>query len=105
MLDENGMPTSERKISPKEWNTIFLKDNKFDINDKENATIPIEQTFIKPSLFKQFSVFVKRDVLSKLNNTQYLLINLEAPVLAFILAFMTRYQMANQPYTFIIIKI
>jgi ABC-type multidrug transport system ATPase subunit len=101
VLDENGMPTSERKISPKEWNTIFLKDNKFDINDKENAAIPIEQTFIKPSLFKQFSVFVKRDVLSKLNNTQYLLINLlEAPVLAFILAFMTRYQMANQPYTF-----
>jgi len=101
VLDENGMPTNERKISPKEWNSIFLKENKTEINDTENVVIPIEQTFKKPSLFKQFSVFVKRDVISKLNNTQYLLINaLEAPVLAFILAFMTRYQLPNQPYTF-----
>jgi hypothetical protein len=101
VLDENGMPTNERKISPKEWNAIFLKENSIEINDTENVVIPIEQTFKKPSLFKQFSVFVKRDVLSKLNNTQYLLINaLEAPVLAFILAFMTRYQLAHQPYTF-----
>ncbi len=101
VLDENGMPTNERKISPKEWNAIFLKENQIEINDTENVVIPIEQTFKKPSLFKQFSVFVKRDVLSKLNNTQYLLINaLEAPVLAFILAFMTRYQLSGQPYTF-----
>jgi hypothetical protein len=101
VLDENGMPTNERKISPKEWNSIFLKENKIEINDTENVVIPIDQTFKKPSLFKQFSVFVKRDVISKLNNTQYLLINaLEAPVLAFILAFMTRFQLPNQPYTF-----
>jgi ABC-type multidrug transport system ATPase subunit len=101
VLDENGMPTKERKVSPKEWNAIFLKDNKIEENDTEYLNIPIDKTFVKPSLFKQFSVFVKRDVLSKLSNTQYLLINaLEAPVLAFILAFMTRYQLPNQPYTF-----
>jgi ABC-type multidrug transport system ATPase subunit len=101
VLDENGMPTNERKISPKEWNAIYLKEHQAEVNDTDNVILPIDQTFKKPSLFKQFSVFVKRDVLSKLNNTQYLLINaLEAPVLAFILAFMTRYQLSNEPYTF-----
>lgn len=101
VLDENGMPTKERKVSPKEWNAIFLKEHQIEVNDAENIILPIDQTFKKPSLFKQFSVFVKRDVISKLNNTQYLLINaLEAPVLAFILAFMTRYQLSNQSYTF-----
>ena len=40
-------------------------------------------------------------MLAKISNTQYLLINaLEAPVLAFILAFMTRYQLPGQSYTF-----
>jgi ABC-type multidrug transport system ATPase subunit len=101
VLDENGMPTNERKISPKEWNAIFLKDNNVEINTAEDLVIPIEQSFKKPSLIKQFKVFVKRDVLSKLSNTQYLLINaLEAPVLAFILAFMTRYQLPDTSYTF-----
>ncbi|PIZ05297.1 MAG: ABC transporter, partial [Flavobacteriales bacterium CG_4_10_14_0_8_um_filter_32_5] len=49
-------------------------------------------TFNIPNKWKQFKVFVTRDVLSKLTNQQYLLINfLEAPVLAFILAFLIRY--------------
>lgn len=101
VLDENGMPTNERKVSPKEWNELFLKENKVDVDETENTVIPIDQTFVKPALYKQFSVFVKRDVLSKLSNTQYLLINaFEAPVLAFILAFMTRFQLPNQAYTF-----
>jgi ABC-type multidrug transport system ATPase subunit len=101
ILDENGMPTIERKISPKEWNTIFIKENQTELNIRETVIIPIEQSYKKPGWFKQFSVFVKRDVLSKLSNTQYLLINaLEAPVLAFILAFMTRFQLPNQSYSF-----
>ncbi len=45
-----------------------------------------------PSKLKQFSVFLTRDFLSKLGNKQYLLINLlEAPLLAFTLAFIIRY--------------
>lgn len=101
VLDENGMPTNERKISPKEWNELFIKENKIELSENGNSNAEIEQTFFKPSLWKQFSVFVKRDLLSKLSNTQYLLINaLEAPVLAFILAFMTRYQLPNKNYSF-----
>jgi len=101
VLDENGMPTNERKISPKEWNAIFIKEHITEENDDTIIYIPIDQTYKKPGLLKQFTVFVKRDVLAKISNTQYLLINaLEAPVLAFILAFMTRYQLPGQSYTF-----
>jgi hypothetical protein len=49
-------------------------------------------SFKIPNLIKQLGVFVKRDVLSKIVNTQYLIITLlEAPVLAFILAFIIKF--------------
>ncbi|MFN7294929.1 MAG: hypothetical protein ACK5T9_01585, partial [Bacteroidota bacterium] len=35
VLDENGMPTNERKIAPKEWNELFVKLNK---NNFDNDT-------------------------------------------------------------------
>ena len=45
-----------------------------------------------PGKLKQFMIYVKRDVLTKISDAQYLLITLlEAPVLAFILAFLIRY--------------
>jgi ABC-type multidrug transport system ATPase subunit len=101
VLDENGMPTNERKISPKEWNELFLKETLTEQSETIETVIELEQTFHPPSWWKQFTVFVKRDVLSKLSNTQYLIINaLEAPVLAFILAFMTRYQLPDKEYSF-----
>jgi hypothetical protein len=45
-----------------------------------------------PNWFNQFRVFVTRDVLAKLDNRQYLYINIFAPpVLAFFIAFMVKY--------------
>ncbi|NNK81045.1 MAG: ABC transporter permease, partial [Flavobacteriales bacterium] len=45
-----------------------------------------------PGLLNQFKVFVTRDVLAKLTNRQYMLINLlEAPALAALLAFFLKY--------------
>jgi hypothetical protein len=45
-----------------------------------------------PNWFKQLKVFITRDVLAKFANKQYLYINLlEAPVLAFFIAFMVKY--------------
>jgi hypothetical protein len=49
-------------------------------------------SFNIPVKLEQFRVFITRDVLSKLSNRQYVLINLlEAPVLAMILAFFMRF--------------
>ncbi|MBT6515963.1 MAG: ATP-binding cassette domain-containing protein [Crocinitomicaceae bacterium] len=92
VVDEYGNLTGNRKVSPKEWNNNYkeLIDNtELPATVKEN--IP-ESEFKVPSIWKQFMVFFKRDVLSKLTNTQYLLINsIEAPALAAILAFFMKY--------------
>jgi ABC-type multidrug transport system ATPase subunit len=92
VVDEYGNTTNNRKVNPiefyKTYNDSIAQDNKsFDRMDTApNITATI------PNKWKQFKVFITRDVLSKLTNNQYLLINfLEAPVLAFILAFLVRY--------------
>ncbi|MBI5010832.1 MAG: ATP-binding cassette domain-containing protein, partial [Bacteroidia bacterium] len=90
VFTESGQPTETRRISPAHWRNLFLAENKEDIRDPGGA-IP-EINFKTPNKLKQFIVFTKRDVLSKIADTQYLLITLlEAPVLAFFLAFLIKY--------------
>lgn len=90
VVNEYGRFTNDRKISPEQYNAYF----------KGNTTIPtIKPVDIAPpsslnipNKLKQMYIFSMRDVLSKLSNKQYLFINLlEAPVLAFLLAFIVRY--------------
>lgn len=92
VLDEYGKVTHARKVSPKEWNKYF--ENYSSSKEKgidQNVDLP-KVNFKIPNLVKQFMIFAKRDILSKLSNTQYLIINLlEAPVLAFILAYLIKY--------------
>lgn len=92
VLDEYGNLTFNRKTSPSEWNKSYKELIENNIGDiKHQDEIP-EAIFKIPNKLKQFNVFIKRDVLSKLTNTQYLMINfLEAPLLAFILAYLVRY--------------
>ncbi len=93
VLDEYGNLTPTRKISPKEWHA-FYQDYLKEHEPKQFKTtdeLP-EISFKIPNRFKQFIVFTKRDVLSKLTNTQYLVINLfEAPVLAILLSYIIKY--------------
>lgn len=93
VLDEYGRLTLQRKITPKEWTEHFcevIEQNQIK-SEEYPADLP-EITFKIPNRLNQFLVFVKRDLLSKLANTQYLIINLfEAPLLAFLLAYIIRY--------------
>jgi ABC transport system ATP-binding/permease protein len=90
IVDEYGNATETRKISPKIWNDYFYEYNKLEKVDSVLDSPP--KTLSLPNKITQFLVFIKRDVLSKLSNTQYLLINLlEAPVLALVLSFIIRY--------------
>ncbi len=92
VLDEYGKLTHTRKISPKEWSKHFKKQNKEAKKTKATKNELPEISFRKPGKVKQFGVFLKRDILKKLSDTQYLIINfLEAPFLAFLLAFIVRY--------------
>jgi ABC transport system ATP-binding/permease protein len=92
VLDEFGKLTHTRRISPREWSEHFRE--QYQEAEKEQATkaeLP-EISFRIPGRIKQFGVFIKRDILKKLSDTQYLVINfLEAPLLAFLLAFIVRY--------------
>lgn len=94
VVNEYGRFTRERKISPQEWYNQYLE--KIDKNIKlpetvEKLSLP-ENRFKIPGKFKQFKIFATRNILSKLTNKQYLLINfLEAPLLAVILGYFTKY--------------
>jgi len=92
MVDEYGKYTEERKTTPAEWYTLFRVNLEKRSRIKKAFEAPLPQTDFKiPSKLKQFWVFVQRDVLSKLSDMQYLLINLlEPPLLALILAFFSK---------------
>jgi ABC-type multidrug transport system ATPase subunit len=90
VFTESGYPTETRRMSPSDWCNLFRAEKKEDVL-KPGDTIP-EINFKAPNRLKQLMVFVKRDVLSKISDTQYLLITLlEAPVLALFLSFLIRY--------------
>jgi len=91
-IDEHGKPTRERRTSPKQWNDKYRKNIEVEIEPtKADNRLP-KSNFKIPGKVKQFSIFWIRNVLSKLTNKQYLIINLfEAPLLAFILGFFTKY--------------
>lgn len=89
-VDEYGHYTGLRKIQPLEWYGLFKQNIK--IPGVKELSEKTTSSFKVPGLYKQLTVFIKRDVLSKLGNKQYLLINIfEVPALAFILSFLIRY--------------
>lgn len=90
VVDEYGNQTKYRKVAPKEWNQRFLENHS--TAEFSEQPDPIRGSSKIAGKLTQFSVFFKRDVLSKLANRQYILINmLEAPVLALILAFFVKF--------------
>lgn len=92
VVDEYGNLTKYRKISPEEWNEKFLKGEHKQAQTNELKTEVPKGNARIPNKFKQFKVFFFRDILSKLANRQYMIINLlEAPILALILAFFVKY--------------
>jgi ABC-type multidrug transport system ATPase subunit/uncharacterized tellurite resistance protein B-like protein len=90
IVDEYGNVTNDRKVKPEQWNRYYesnLKQLPIVISDQKP-----ESTLKIPTAWNQTKIFVIRDLLAKLTNRQYVLINLlEAPVLALVLAFFVRY--------------
>ncbi|MEM1135876.1 MAG: ATP-binding cassette domain-containing protein, partial [Bacteroidota bacterium] len=90
VVDEYGNDTEHRKISPQTWYENFLKHIKVPALNKVLSMPP--QNLDIPPHWKQIRTFITRDILAKINNHQYMLINLlEAPLLAFILASIVRF--------------
>lgn len=89
-LSKSGKETDRRKVSPQEWHEMYLT-RRGDLDEvREEALPPNEQH--RPSLLRQFWIFLDRDLHCKATNLQYLLITLlEAPLLALVCAGLTHY--------------
>lgn len=93
VVDEYGQSTTKRKITPTQWHIWFRERFKIPVIDNVKEAPPKSLTL--PSRLKQAIIFTTRDVLSKVSNKQYMLINLlEGPLLALILAFIIKYKSA-----------
>jgi ABC-type multidrug transport system ATPase subunit/uncharacterized tellurite resistance protein B-like protein len=102
IVDEYGLETKFRKKEAKDWNEIYLK-NRPKHTIKEIGTPPVVETK-RPSKFSQFLSYLKRDFLSKISNSQYIIVNaLISPFLALVLSFFIKYfnnNDGNYFYTF-----
>jgi ABC transport system ATP-binding/permease protein len=90
VFTESGKPTESRRISPSDWRELYEAER---IEEKlvQGKELP-EINFKTPEKLKQFIIFAKRDILSKISDIQYTLVTLlEAPILAFCLAGLIRY--------------
>ncbi len=95
-VDEFGKSGNTRRITPKEWYQLYQQD-KNEVNEIINKHLRTKPS-TKANKFNQWKIFLTRDLLSRLSNRQYLLINLlEAPVLALILGFILKYS-SSTPY-------
>ncbi len=96
VLDEFGRATRSRKISPAEWAEFFRRNiKKTEASNKKYEKLPAIN-FMIPNRIKQSVIFVKRDLLAKLANKQYLLINILEPLfLAFLLSYIIKYYSVN----------
>ncbi|MDF1575822.1 MAG: ATP-binding cassette domain-containing protein [Bacteroidales bacterium] len=96
IVNEHGKLSRTRKTSPREWAELF---NRQQENPPEEPVPKVglpESQYSIPGLLKQIKIFFTRDLLTKLTNKQYILITLlEAPLLAVIMAFFTKYFSGN----------
>ncbi len=99
LVDDYGRHLDQRKVTPIQWNQYFENEIKYDI--VEDATDQPPNSLFIPTKIKQWWTFVQRDILSKLKNMQYVLINtLEAPALAFVLATIVKNATDSVNYNF-----
>jgi len=90
-VDDFGNYTQSRIKTPKEWNQMFH--DGFKIQVKQDIHEQPKKSFQIPGWFRQLGIFIKRDVLAKASNIQYMAINLlESPLLALILVVIIKYK-------------
>lgn len=92
VVDENGKLTHLRQKTPDDWYRLYTRNIQNNVIPKGHKDILPKNFFNIPNVEVQFRIFSIRNILSKLANRQYIIINLlETPLLAFVLAFFTKY--------------
>ncbi len=97
-IDNSGNFLPERRFTPEYWYTRYRKNAKVKKNEIQYTTVGLPPAGSKkPGLLKQFRIFFERNLRIKSTDHQYLFINLlEAPVLAVIVAWFTRFSEGNE---------
>jgi ABC-type multidrug transport system ATPase subunit len=89
-LNNSGELSDERKTTPQEWHELYLK-NRGSQQEPAFSAVPASDQ-CKPNALKQLGIFLHRTFKTKITNIQYLCITLlEAPLLALVCSFLTRY--------------
>lgn len=90
VVNEFGRFTHTRKVSPGQWYQYFKQKIKISKVQEVFDPLPVVQKI--PNWFKQYWVFIIRDVLAKFANKQYMVISLLlSPFLAFFIAYFVKY--------------
>jgi len=94
VVNEYGKLTRKRKRSAAEWYQKYLQNIQTKIRPHSHLTkrkLPVNN-FKTPNRWQQSKLFFRRNLLSKLANSQFMLIALfEAPILAVLLGFFSKY--------------
>ena len=90
VVDEYGVYQEDRKVEPHEWADLYegnkIEETFINIDEQPSKSLNI------PRWLNQIFIYLTRDFLSKISNTQYIALNmLEAPILSVILSFIIRY--------------
>ncbi|MDR1980642.1 MAG: ATP-binding cassette domain-containing protein [Tannerellaceae bacterium] len=89
-IDDSGNQTDIRKFTAEEWHGMYL-DARSSFQAVKTDVLP-DNKQKTPSWLKQFLIFSERNIRTKLTNLQYLSIALlEAPLLAWIVALLTKF--------------
>ncbi len=100
VIDNSGFAGKERQVSPKEWYEKYKKKMMPVLKGEHAKTALPQSNFQLPEKWVQIKTFVRRNVVRKMADRQYMSINLmEVPVLAFILGFLSKYS-EDGVYTF-----
>ncbi len=90
VVDEYGRYTGKRRVKPQKWAQFFRE--RIGFPEIKKTHDPPSSSLDQPNKFGQFIIFLKRNVLSKVANGQYVALNLlVSPLLAFVLAYLIKY--------------
>jgi ABC-type multidrug transport system ATPase subunit len=91
-VDESGAFTQKRKSNPAQWYSLYQEKIEAGMEFSSDKSPVPQNNFQVPGRFRQFQIFLKRNLLSKLADRQFMVIALlVAPLLALILGFFSKY--------------
>ncbi|MCU0472125.1 MAG: ATP-binding cassette domain-containing protein [Bacteroidales bacterium] len=92
VIDNSGLPGKNRQVTPQEWHEKYRGKMMPVLTETPQKTPVTPGNFKVPQKSDQIRTFIRRNIIRKLADRQYMAINLlEAPLLALILGYISKY--------------